>query len=196
MQAVQKRPRSVQARNYLVAVYQTQRNAVVVLLTLLVALYVLTGPNQADDMIDAVIDTGVFSRLFGYILLTAFVWSWVMYGSTRLILHISPVGIRLNAESDQLLRWLPKLGGMMPTLILAYAFWQPTHWHLYLLLGESGLMLTLFLRVERHVRVFRLPARWTFPERYTSFRQDIRTSARPVNAQKRFWTDGFSVSSV
>lgn len=161
-------------RNYVIAFYQTQRNAFVVIVTLLVAFYVLTVPNQAEDMIHAVVDTGVFSRLFQYILLSAFVWSWVVYGSTRLILHISPVGIRLNDEADRLLRWLPKFGGMIPALILTIAFWQPTHWHSYLLLGESGLMLALFRRVERRVPVFALPRTWNFSNRYTSFGQDVR----------------------
>ncbi len=165
---------SQQIRNYIVAFYQTQRNAFVVLITLAVGFYVLTVPNQAEDMIHAVIDTGVFSRLFQYILLSAFVWSWVVYASTRMILHISPVGLRINDECDRLLRWLPKLGGMIPTLILAIAFWQPAHWHSYLLLAESGLMLALFLRVERHVPVFGLPQNWNFSNRYTNFRYDIR----------------------
>ena len=174
MQSIAPRTFLQQVRNYVVAFYQTQRNAFGILLTLLIAFYVLTVPNQAEDMIHAVIDTGVFSRLFLYILLSAFVWSWVVYGSTRMILHISPVGIRLNAEADRLLRWLPKLGGLLPTLILTIAFWQPAHWHSYLLLLESGLMLALFLRVERRVPVFRLPQTWHFSNRYTSFRQDIR----------------------
>ena len=169
-------PRTVsqQFRNYFIAFYQTQRNAFVVIVTLLIAFYVLTVPNQAQDMIRAVIYTGIFSRLFQYILLSAFVWSWVVYGSTRMILHISPVGLRLNEEADLLLRWLPKLGGILPPLILAYAFWQPSHWHSYLLLLESGLMLVLFLRVERRVRVFALPRTWNFSGRYTSLNQDVQ----------------------
>ena len=163
-----------QVRNYIIAFYQTQRNAFVVIVMLTVGFYVLTVPNQADDMINAVIDTGVFSRLFQYILLSVFVWSWVVYGSTRMILHISPVGLRINDECDRLLRWLPKLGGIIPTLILALAFWHPGHWHSYLLLAESGLMLTLFLRVERRVAVFALPRSWNFSNRYTNFNQDVR----------------------
>ncbi len=174
MQVVQKQIWLPNFRNYTIAFYQTQRNAFVVLLTLLIALYVLTGPDQAGDMIHAVVDTGIFSRLFQFILLSTAVWSWVVYGSTRMILHISPVGIRLNHEADQLLRWLPKLGGMVPALILTYAFWQPDHWHSYLLAGESVLMLLLFRHVEQRVRVFRLPRRWTFSDRYTSLKQDIR----------------------
>ena len=165
---------SQQLRNYIIAFYQTQRNAFVVIVTLLIAFYVLTVPNQAQDMIRAVIYTGIFSRLFQYILLSAFVWSWVVYGSTRLILHISPVGLRVNDECDRLLRWLPKLGGIIPPLILAYAFWQPTHWHSYLLLLESALMLLLFLRVERRVRTFALPRTWNFSGRYTSIAQDFQ----------------------
>lgn len=174
MQPTDRHSVSQQVRNYVIAFYQTQRNAFVVILTLLVAGYVLTVPDQAEDMINAVIDTGVFSRLFQYILLSAFVWSWVVYGSTRMILHISPVGIRLNEETDRLLRWLPKLGGLIPTLILAVAFWQPTHWHSYLLLLQSGLMLALFWWVERRVAVFALPRTWNFSNRYSSFRHDIR----------------------
>ncbi|WP_332368927.1 hypothetical protein [Spirosoma telluris] len=131
--------------NYIIAFYQTQRNAFVVIITLLISFYILNIPDQAADMINAVIDDGVFSRLFQYILLSTFVWSWTVYGSTRLILHISPVGIRLNQECDVLLRWLPKLGGMIPALILAYAFWKPDRWQPYLLLLESALMLGLFL---------------------------------------------------
>jgi hypothetical protein len=163
-----------QVRNYVIAFYQTQRNAFIVIVALLVGFYVLTVPDQAADMINAVIYTGITSRLFLYILLSTFVWSWVVYGSTRMILHISPVGIRLNQESDRLLRWLPKLGGMIPALILTFAFWQPTHLHSYLLLLESGLMLALFRRVEQRVPVFRLPQNWNFSNRYTSFGQDIR----------------------
>lgn len=165
---------SQQFRNYVIAFYQTQRNAFVVIITLLISLYILTVPDQADDMINAVIDTGVFSRLFQYILLSTFVWSWVVYASTRMILHISPVGLRLNQECDLLLRWLPKLGGVIPALILAYAFWQPNRWQPYLLLLESGLMLALFHWVEQEVPVFRLPHHWTFSDRYTNFRQDVR----------------------
>ena len=168
------RPFWQQARNYIIAFYQTQRNAFIIIVALLIAFYVLTVPDQAEDMIYAVIDTGVFSRLFSYIVLSAFVWSWVVYGSTRMILHISPVGLRINDECDRLLRWLPKLGGMIPALILAVAFWQPAHWHSYLLLGESGLMLALFLRVERRVPVFALPQSWNFSNRYTNFRYDVR----------------------
>ncbi|QJW88213.1 hypothetical protein HNV11_01870 [Spirosoma taeanense] len=173
MQSVKKLTLAQQIRNYAIAFYQTQRNAFVILITLLIALYVLTGPDQADDMITAVIDTGVLSRLFQYILLSTFVWSWVVYGSTRMILHISPVGLRINEQCDQLLRWLPRLGGMIPALILAYAFWQPGNLQPYLLLLESGLMLVLFRWVEEHVLIFAMPKHWTFPERYTSFRQDV-----------------------
>ena len=174
MQSIAPRTFLQQVRNYVIAFYQTQRNAFGILVTLLIAFYVLTVPDQAEDMIHAVIDTGVFSRLFLFIVLSGFVWSWVVYSSTRMILHISPVGIRLNAEADRLLRWLPKLGGILPTLILTIAFWQPTHWHSYLLLLEGGLMLALFIRVERRIPVFRLPQTWHFSNRYTSFRQDIR----------------------
>ncbi|MCC5612829.1 hypothetical protein LC612_40635, partial [Nostoc sp. CHAB 5834] len=163
-----------QVRNYGIAFYQTQRNAFIITLMLLIGIYVLTVPDQAADMINAVIDTGIDSRLFLYILLSTFVWSWVVYGSTRLILHISPVGIRLNAQSDRLLRWLPKLGGIVPALILTVAFWQPMHLHSYLLLLESGLMLGLFWGVEQRIPVFRLPRNWNFSNRYTSFGQDIR----------------------
>ncbi|WP_338874556.1 hypothetical protein WBJ53_02955 [Spirosoma sp. SC4-14] len=165
---------SHQLRNYGIAFYQTQRNAFVVIVTLLVAFYVLNVPDQAADMINAVIDGGIFSRLFQYILLSTLVWSWVVYGSTRMILHISPVGLRMNRECDLLLRWLPKLGGIIPPLILAYAFWEPTRWHPYLLLIESGLMLVQFLFVEKNVPVFALPDKWRFSDRYTSLRQDIR----------------------
>ncbi|GAB3890506.1 hypothetical protein [Spirosoma agri] len=163
-----------QVRNYIVAFYQTQRNAFVVIITLLLSFYILTVPDQAADMINAVIDDGVFSRLFQYILLSTFVWSWIVYGSTRMILHISPVGLRLNEESEVLLRWLPKLGGIIPALILAYAFWASNRWQPYLLLLESGLMPFLFLWVERRVAVFRLPEHWRFSDRYTSFKQDVR----------------------
>ncbi len=163
-----------QVRNYIIAFYQTQRNAFIIIVTLLIAFYVLTVPDQAEDMINAVIYSGVFSRLFQYILLSAFVWSWVVYGCTRMILHISPVGIRVNDESARLLRWLPKLGGVIPCLILAYAFWQPDRWQPYLLIAESGLMLALFLFVEQRVPVCLLPEQWKFSSRYTSFKQDIR----------------------
>ncbi|UFH54775.1 hypothetical protein [Spirosoma sp. KNUC1025] len=174
MQPTDHQPFSHQVRNYVIAFYQTQRNAFVVIITLLIAFYVLNIPDQAADMINAVIDDGVFSRLFQYILLSTFVWSWIVYGSTRMILHISPVGIRLNHESRLLLRWLPKLGGVIPALILAYAFWEPARWQPYILLLESGLMLFLFFWVERRVSVFILPEHWHFSDRYTSFKQDIR----------------------
>ena len=170
----QRAPRSQRVRNYIIAFYQTQRNAFIIIITLIVAFYVLTVPDQAEDMISAVTDTGVFSRLFLYILLSAFVWSWVVYSSARMILHISPVGLRINDECDRLLRWLPKLGGMLPALILTIAFWEPAHWHPYLLLLESGLMLTLFLRVERRTAVFALPRNWSFSSRYTNVSQDFR----------------------
>lgn len=160
--------------DYLVAFYQTQRNAFVIIVTLLLAAYVLTVPDQAVDMIEAVSDAGILNPLFGFIVLTAFIWSWVVYGSTRLILHIAPVGLRLNYATDQLLRWLPRLGGMLPMLILAAAFWQPSRLQPYLLgLGSVG-MLVLFRQAERNLSVFCLPARWTFRDRYTSLRQDIR----------------------
>jgi hypothetical protein len=165
---------SQQVRHYIIAFYQTQRNAFVVIVSLLIALYVLTVPDQAQDMIDAVIDTGICSWLFQFILLSAFIWSWVVYGSTRMILHISPVGVRLNEEADRLLRWLPKLGGITPTLILAVAFWGPAHWHPYLLLMESALILVLFMWVERRILVFALPQAWHFSSRYTSLKQDIQ----------------------
>lgn len=163
-----------QARHYAIAFYQTQRNAFVVSVTLLIAFYVLTVPDQAQDMIDAVIYTGVFSGLFQFILLSAFIWSWVVYGSTRMILHISPVGLRLNKETDRLLRWLPKLSGLAPQLILVVAFWEPMHWHSYLMLMNSGLLLVLFRWVERRIPVFALPQAWHFSDRYTSFKQDIQ----------------------
>lgn len=162
------------ARNYVIAFYQTQRNAFVVIITLALAFYILTGPDQAEDMINAVIYTGVFSQLFQFILLSTFVWSWVVYGSTRLILHISPVGLKINSECIWLLRWLPKLGGMLPPLILAYAFWKPDEWQPYILLLESGGMLLLFLLAEHRTTVFALPTHWQFPEQYTSLKQDIR----------------------
>lgn len=169
-------PRTLERQfiNYIIAFYQTQRNAFVVIITLLISFYILNIPDQAADMINAVIDDGVFSRLFQYILLSTFVWSWTVYGSTRLILHISPVGIRLNQECDVLLRWLPKLGGMIPALILAYAFWKPDRWQPYLLLLESALMLGLFLWVEWRVSVFALPHYWKFGDRYTNLTQDFR----------------------
>ena len=138
------------------------------------AVYILNAPDQASDMIDAVIYTGVFSQLFQFILLSTFVWSWVVYASTRLILHISPVGLRLNSECIWLLRWLPKIGGLIPPLILAYAFWQPNRWQPYLLLLESGFMVALFLYVERNIPAFHLPEHWKFSDRYTSFRHDIQ----------------------
>ncbi|QMW01743.1 hypothetical protein [Spirosoma foliorum] len=165
---------SRQFRNYVIAFYQTQRKAFLIIVTLLISLYVLTVPDQADDMINAVIDDGIFSRLFQSILLSTFIWSWMVYGCTRMILHISPVGLRLNSECDLLLRWLPKLGGMIPAFILAYAFWKPDHWQSYLLILESYLMLIVFLSIEHYVPVFALPARWKFSERYTNFTQDIR----------------------
>jgi len=175
VQPVDRNSLSYQFRNHIIAFYQTQRNAFVVIVTLFIAFYVLNIPDQAADMINAVIDGGVFSRLFIYILISTLVWSWVVYGSTRMILHISPVGLRMNRECDLQLRWLPKLGGMIPPLILAYAFWEPTRLHPYLLLIESGLMLAQFLFVEKNVPVFALPQKWRFSDRYTSLRQDIRT---------------------
>ncbi|GAB3777062.1 hypothetical protein GCM10028818_23630 [Spirosoma horti] len=165
---------SQQIRNYTIAFYQTQRNAFVVIITLLLALYILTVPDQAADMINAVMDGGVFNGLFQYILLSTFVWSWLVYGSTRMILHISPVGLRINEECDRLLRWLPKLGGMIPALILAYAFWKPDRVQPYLLLLLSGFMLVLFQLAEQSVPVFTLPAHWRFSDRYTDFSQDVR----------------------
>ncbi|AUD03289.1 hypothetical protein [Spirosoma pollinicola] len=161
-------------RNYTIAFYQTQRNAFVIIITLLLSLYILTVPDQASDMINAVIDDGVFHSLFQYILLSTFVWSWIVYGCTRMILHISPVGLRLNKECDLLLRWLPKLGGVIPALILAYAFWKSDRWQPYLLILESGLMLTQFLLAERYLPVFKLPEQWRFSDRYTNFTQDVR----------------------
>ncbi|SOD95358.1 hypothetical protein SAMN06269250_4832 [Spirosoma fluviale] len=161
-------------RNYTIAFYQTQRNAFVIIITLLLSLYILTVPDQAADMIHAVIDDGVFHRLFQYILLSTLVWSWFVYGCTRMILHISPVGLRINNECDVLLRWLPKVGGIIPALILAYAFWTPDQWQPYLLILESGLMLVQFSWVEQNVSVFALPDRWHFSDRYTNFKQDIR----------------------
>ncbi|GAB3548340.1 hypothetical protein [Spirosoma fluminis] len=186
---------SQQARNYIVAFYQTQRNAFVVIVTLLIAFYVLTGPDQAEDMIDAVISTKVFSELFQYILFSTFIWSCVVYGCTRMILHISPVGLRINRQCDWLLRWLPKLGGVIPSLILAYAFWEPRHWHFYLLLLESGLLLVLFLWLEKNVVVFAIPTRWKFSNRYTSFKQDIRELWRhPLG--RRVVTAGLSLTVI
>ena len=161
-------------RNFIVAFYQTQRNAVFVLVALAIAFYILTGPDQAEDMINAVIYTGVFSQLFQYILLSTFVWSWVVYGSTRIILHISPVGLTINSACIWLLRWLPKLGGTLPPLLLAYAFWQPAQWQPYILLLEAVGTLLLFLFVERRTRIFALPKKWAFSDAYTSLRHDIR----------------------
>ena len=174
MQPVGSHSLSQQIRNYIVAFYQTQRNAFVVIIALLVSLYILNVPDQATDMINAVIYTGVFSQLFQFILLSTFVWSWVVYASTRLILHISPMGMRLTPECDRLLRWLPKIGGMIPPLILAYAFWHPGRWQPYLLLLDSGFMVILFLFVERRIPTFSLPAQWKFSDRYTSLKHDIR----------------------
>lgn len=165
---------SQRLKNYTIAFYQTQRNAFVVIITLLLSLYILTVPDQAADMINAVMDGGVFNGLFQYILLSTFVWSWLVYGSTRMILHISPVGLRINEECDHLLRWLPRIGGMIPALILAYAFWKPDRLQPYILLAESGLMVILFRRAERYLPVFSLPEQWRFSDRYTSFTQDIR----------------------
>ncbi|WP_080059421.1 hypothetical protein [Spirosoma aerolatum] len=162
------------ARNYIVAFYQTQRNAFVVLLTLLLALYILTGPDQATDMINAVIYTGIVSQLFQFILFSAFIWSWVVYASTRLILYISPVGLQLTDECSWLLRWLPKIGGMIPTLILAYAFYQSDQGHPYLLLLESIVLLFLFLTAERTIPVFALPDHWETSDAYTSLKHDIQ----------------------
>lgn len=161
-------------RDYIVAFYQTQRNALIVIITLLVALYILTGTDQANDMIEAVISSGIGSPLFLFILVGAFIWSWVVYASTRLILHVSPVGLRLSPAMDTLLRWLPRLGGMVPNLILAFAFWEPAEPQPYLLMLASGLLLWQFRLVEQHVPVFALPARWTFRNRYTSIVQDVR----------------------
>ena len=174
MQPVRSHSLSQQVRNYIVAFYQTQRNAFVVIIALLVSLYILNVPDQATDMIDAVIYTGVFSQLFQFILLSTFVWSWVVYASTRLILHISPMGLRVTPECARLLRWLPKIGGMIPPLILAYAFWHPDRWQPYMLLLDSGFMVLLFLIVERRIPAFRLPEQWKFSDRYTSLKHDIR----------------------
>lgn len=162
------------ARDYVVAFYQTQRNALIVIITLLIALYILTGTDQAGDMIEAVISSGVGSPLFLFILIGAFLWSWTVYSSTRLILHVSPVGLRLSPAMDRLLRWLPRLGGMLPSLILAFAFWEPTHPQPFLLMGMSVLLLWSFRLVEQHVPIFAVPARWTFRNRYTSIVQDFR----------------------
>ncbi|PRY32817.1 hypothetical protein CLV58_12068 [Spirosoma oryzae] len=162
-------------RDYVVAFYQTQRNALIVIITLLIALYILTGTDQAGDMIEAVISSGVGSPLFLFILIGAFLWSWTVYSSTRLILHVSPVGLRLSPAMDMLLRWLPRLGGMLPSLILAFAFWEPMHPQPFLLMGMSGLMLWSFRLVEQHVPVFAVPTRWIFRNRYTSIVQDVRT---------------------
>lgn len=162
------------ARDYVVAFYQTQRNALIVIITLLIALYILTGTDQAGDMIEAVISSGIGSPLFLFILIGAFLWSWTVYSSTRLILHVSPVGLRLSPAMDMLLRWLPRLGGMLPSLILAFAFWEPTHPQPFLLMTMSCLMLWSFRLVERHIPVFALPTRWKFRNRYTSIVQDFR----------------------
>ncbi|GAB3505455.1 hypothetical protein GCM10027341_37130 [Spirosoma knui] len=186
---------SQQVRNYIVAFYQTQRNAFVVIVTLLIAFYVLTGPDQAEDMIDAVISTQVFSELFQYILFSTFIWSYTVYGCTRMILHISPVGLRINQQCDWLLRWLPKLGGVIPALILAYAFWEPRHWHFYLLLLESGLLLASFMWLEKNVAIYAFPTRWKFLNRYTSFKQDIRELWRhPLG--RRVVTAGLSLTVI
>lgn len=174
VQPASSQPFSQHVRNYTIAFYQTQRNAFVVIITLLISLYILTVPDQAADMINAVIDDGVFHSLFQYILLSTFLWSWIVYGSTRMILHISPVGLLINKESDQLLRWLPKLGGIIPALILAYAFWKPDRWQPYLLLLESGLMLVQFRLAEEFIPVFALPVHWRFSDRYTNLKQDVR----------------------
>ena len=161
-------------KNYVIAFYQTQRNALVIIVALALAFYVLTGTSQAEDMINAVIYTGAFSQLFQFILLTTFIWSWVVYGSTRMLLHISPVGLQITTACIWLLRWLPKTGGMLPGLILAYAFWKPKEWQPYLLLLESGAMLWLFIQAEQRIPVFALPTRWQFSGRYTSFKHDLR----------------------
>lgn len=174
MQPARSHPLHQRFRDYTIAFYQTQRNAFVIIVTLLLSLYILTVPDQAADMINAVMDGGVFNGLFQYILLSTFVWSWLVYGSTRMILHISPVGLRINEACDRLLRWLPKIGGMIPALILAYAFWKPDRLQPYMLLAESGLMVVLFRWVERNLPVFALPDQWRFSDRYTSFSQDIR----------------------
>jgi hypothetical protein len=162
------------ARDYVVAFYQTQRNALIIIITLLIALYILTGTDQAGDMIEAVISSGVGSPLFLFILIGAFLWSWTVYSSTRLILHVSPVGLRLSPAMDTLLRWLPRLGGMLPSLILAFAFWETTHIQPFLLVGMSVLLLWSFRLVEQYVPVFAVPTRWTFRNRYTSIVQDFR----------------------
>lgn len=160
--------------NYLIAFYQTQRKAFIVIVTLLLALYILTVPDQATDMINAVIYTGTSSLLFLFILFSTLLWAWVVYGSTRLILHISSVGLRLTPECDWLLRWLPKMGGVIPPLILAYAFRQSNQWHPYWLLLESMGLLLLFVVIERQTSVFALPASWTFLGRYTNLTHDFR----------------------
>lgn len=161
-------------RNYIVAFYQTQRNALVIIIALALALYVLTGPDQAEDMISAVINTGPFSPLFLFTLLSTLVWSWVIYGITRVILHISPSGLQLNRECIWLLRWLPKIGGVVPSLILAYAFWQPAVWQPYILILESAALLWGFLYVEQNTRTFALPKHWHFPNDFTNLPNTIR----------------------
>lgn len=161
-------------RNYIVAFYQTQRNALVVIIALALAFYVLTGPDQAEDMISAVINTGPFSALFLFILLSTFVWSWVIYGITRVILHISPSGLQLNRECIWLLRWLPKMGGVIPSLLLAYAFWQPAIWQPYLLILESVAILWGFLHVEQTTKTFVLPKHWHFRYDFAKLPDAIR----------------------
>ncbi|QJD78189.1 patatin-like phospholipase family protein [Spirosoma rhododendri] len=183
------------ARDYVVAFYQTQRNALVIIITLLIALYILTGTDQADDMIEAVISSGVGSLLFLFILVGAFIWSWVVYGSTRLILHVSPVGLRLTPAMDTLLRWLPRLGGMLPNLILAFAFWEPAEPQPYLLITASGILLYMFRLVEQRVPVFALPHHWTFRDRYTSMVQDFRVLWRhPLG--RRIVATGFVLTAI
>ncbi|WP_345242254.1 hypothetical protein [Nibrella saemangeumensis] len=78
---------------FLIAAYQIGRNAGLLILTLVVAAVVLLLPDQAKDMIGAVLSASVGNPLFVGILAATILWSWMVYGGARVILHITPNGI-------------------------------------------------------------------------------------------------------
>ena len=160
---------------YLVALYQLLREIFFLLLVLAAGIYVLAVPDQADDIIQAIVGEGVNQALFWGVMISAFAWGWITYLSARLILHISPVQVNVNRQSDRLLRQLPPMLGMLPVLALTLVFWSrhdPVPG--LFLAAEMILIYGSFRWAEQWSATLALPVRWNFPRRFISLKRDFQ----------------------
>lgn len=136
-------------RRNLIALWQIGRNIFWVLALLFFGWVVLTLPDQAQDMIDAIGQKYIIHPIFLTPCFFVLFWSVTTWNSTRIIL-LSPVGVEKNTTTAWWSLWLPRFTGLVPFLIVGNAFNADQHgWHLLviILLGFSTFY-ALFYKYE------------------------------------------------